>query len=457
MNNETNTTQNEIEMALEAERREAHDQMNKAQERQSRVARLGSGLRFIGVMVLVAAVATFMSQRWTEMSHLTRYFSFLGFTAFVCGAGLLCGLKIGESKGARTLLGAVVTFIPVHCAQLGAILYSRAAQSAPSELYPSYLYWSVPSLTQAILALSVGLLALAPMAYMAYSVLSRRFAKTLFTLGFATSSALLLPTRDPLIVGLLISVVAVCMIRAEVSFSGIVELKTKEAIVARAVPMLALLTIVGRQAALYDTPRVFVGVLFALLSAVLFEVMPRVVPHKRVTGLCEVASMGTVAIAALMIADGLMHGFQVAGAEFEPLLYGLPIALSYALMAERARLTGSTFRVYSALALLLTGGAELCMYGSLASSVFALVIGIGAVTIGCLSQQRAMLFVGAGLTLLALVKTTAIAFSSLYVSAWIVMGVLGIVTIVGASYLERNFLLLRERLFAFRQRMQGWR
>jgi hypothetical protein len=42
------------------------------------------------------------------------------------------------------------------------------------------------------------------------------------------------------------------------------------------------------------------------------------------------------------------------------------------------------------------------------------------------------------------------------VSPWILLGVIGVGTIVSASYIERNFIRLREELLALRKRVASW-
>jgi len=42
------------------------------------------------------------------------------------------------------------------------------------------------------------------------------------------------------------------------------------------------------------------------------------------------------------------------------------------------------------------------------------------------------------------------------VSPWVILGVIGVATIVAASYIERNFLRLREEFFALRKKVGAW-
>lgn len=451
----------EIDEALAQEHlsleKQSEERLHVAVKERERISRIGTVLRYIGVAVLMAATGTFMFQRWGDMTHMSRYFAFLAFTAVVCAAGLVCGLKIGENKGARTLLGAVVVLLPVHCAQIGAILFSRLGGGAHAMNYPSYFFWSVPSLADAVLVAVAGAVALIPMAYMAYSVLARNYARQLMLLGCAVSAILVVPTRDPLIVGLLLTVAGVVACMGEIKLSGVAELKTREAAVARCVPFIATAMLIGRQGALYHSSIFFQGIVYALMSAVLFEIAPRITTKKSIVRFCEAAALYPTALSCHLLADAVLRGFALHGTALAPVVIGLPITLVFAVMAERAKETSRLFRALSAVALFVTGLVELVDGVGIESCIIALVIGIFAVTYACVSEHKGLLFAGGSLTLLSLGRVTFLAIGSLSFSPWILLGVIGVATIVGASYLERNFTKLREGMFLARKRVSGWR
>lgn len=457
MTSDTNAINAEIDQALAAERAEVNERTQQTLARQARISKLGGWLRFIGALGLLASVATFMCQHWDGMEHLARYLSFVGFTALVCAAGLLCGLKIGESKGARTLLGAVVAFIPVHCAQMGAILFSQMSYSDWANSCPRYLYWHVASMSDALIALVVGLITLAPMAYMSFSVLARRHAKELFITGFAVSSLLLIPTRDPLVVGVLLAAATAYTLYRETSHSGVIELKTFEAFVARAVPILAIFTIVGRQAAIYDSRGAFLGFMFALVSVILFETSPQITKNRALIGMTEVASIITTAISVLCVSHSILVGFSAFYTPVRPLIIGLPLVIAYTFMAERARVCGAVLRASAAVALIGTGSIAVLDYHSLSTSLSILVLGIAAITAACITEQRALLFAGIGVTILAFLRAAALAYESLYLSSWVALGLVGIATIVVASLLERHYATLGQRIVRARKTIGAWK
>ena len=62
----------------------------------TRAVRLGTALRFAGVSILIMAAAAFITQRWVDSSHVTRYGLFLAFTLLVTSAGLFCSRVDGS-------------------------------------------------------------------------------------------------------------------------------------------------------------------------------------------------------------------------------------------------------------------------------------------------------------------------------------------------------------------------
>jgi hypothetical protein len=135
-------------------------------EKKSRLAALPALLRFLGAIVLVASAATFMLQSWPGMDHLMRYYSFLGFTVLLTGAGFFCGLRLKEDKGARTFLATAAAVIPVHFAQLGALIYSQFPEKHVA--YPQWLLWVAPSKMAAFATATAAILALIPIVFICF-------------------------------------------------------------------------------------------------------------------------------------------------------------------------------------------------------------------------------------------------------------------------------------------------
>jgi hypothetical protein len=151
-----------------------------------------------------------------------------------------------------------------------------------------------------------------------------------------------------------------------------------------------------------------------------------------------------------------VQGFDLTQTIVPPLVIGLPMGLAFTVMAERARESGGVFRVASSAALFCTGLAELISVGSVPAGVVALLIGIIALTVGCFAERRGLFVAGTSLIVLSLGRISLDALANVSVSPWILLGVIGVGTIVSASYIERNFIRLREELLALRKRVASW-
>lgn len=455
----------EIESAIGSETSQ-HDRRREAatiptDDEQRRISRIGNLLRYVGVGILIVGIACFMLQRWGISDHLERYFLFLGFTASVCGAGLWCGLKIDENKGARTLLGAVVALIPVHCSQLGAMLFSQVASCdhifCNGVYIPEYLRWNPGNWSTTLFSVGVGLGVLLPMAYLSYAVLARRYAFPLCTIEFGISSLLMIPSRDPMIVGILLVAGAIATILSERRFSSITELTTREAVLARAVPFGALCMLVGRQCYIYGASSFLIGILAAIGAVGFLGAAATAAPRQWLMKPLEALSLGCTIAAGVLCADGMVDAVGLSDTFMEPLLSGFVTALALSAVGLRARAIPATFHYAAAATILLTGVGELLKTSSYdpAASLVALGFGILAIWWGSLIEKRSILVSGLLLTALALVQTIKVSLSYLPVG-WLTLGILGVVTIVSASYFERNFGRLKARISMWRSEVMQW-
>jgi hypothetical protein len=139
-----------------------------------------------------------------------------------------------------------------------------------------------------------------------------------------------------------------------------------------------------------------------------------------------------------------------------PLVIGVPIGIAFTVMAERARESAGLCRVAASLALFCTGLAELMIGSGVEAGVVSLLIGIIALTVACVTEKKGMLCAGIALILLSLGRVSLEALGSVSISPWIILGGIGVGTIVGASYIERNFLRLREEFLVVRKKVASW-
>ena len=159
-------------------------------------------LRGAGAMLLLSSAATFLLQRWNAGDDIWRYSLLLVQTVVLELSAILCAARIRESRGARTLFALSLAMLPAHFGVLGGLVYSRFSWDHAATELPIHVRWVAPSPESALMTLGVALVLLAPMAYFSLLSLVRAEARRLLGLLFALNALLLVPVRNPSIVGL---------------------------------------------------------------------------------------------------------------------------------------------------------------------------------------------------------------------------------------------------------------
>ena len=457
----TNLIEEEVEAAL-AEDVSIH--LARREERQRRVerenqrfSRIGRILRHVGIAVLVASAATFLLQRWDGMDHVTRYVSFLGFTAMLCAGGLLTGLKIREDKGARTLLGAVALLAPIHFAQLGAILFSRFGGEQIGSSYPYYLYWDVPSLGTALLTVVGGLVVLLPMLYAACAVLVRQRATHIFKATVMVGAALLVPSRDPIVMSAFLVLTAGAAFVSDCKLGRFPEMRTVEGTIARALPYLAVAILAGRQAMLYQTPNFLLGMFLAFTTIGLLATASRL-KSALLSPLFESIAMPTALVSWILVSSDLALSFAVPEVLSVP-LFGMLLVGILSVMERYVTHTAPAYRLTTTLVLTTIGCIEalgFSEYGAV-PSIIALVLGICGVAWACINERKLMLGGSMLIVLVSLGTVVYRALGTVTISPWFALGAIGLFTVIGGSYLERNFARVSAVVTTSYGRVRRWK
>lgn len=422
------------------------------------ISRVGSFLRFVGAAILIIAASIFLVRQWDGLEHIGRYFSFLGFTAVVCAAGLFCGMGIRENKGARTLLGIVLLVIPIHFSQLGALLYSQFGSHLLA--YPEALRWDAQTPLGALLTTAGGLAILTPMAFLAFSVMSRTLAPQLLLTSFLVSTALLVPSRDPIVIGALLAAMTGGILYFERGIRHLAETRTFEGVVARLVAPIAVMILLGRQVLYGWQDELLIASVLGVASAILLRPVPRLLGEGAVAALSEFFSMVLVPIAFGFAYAGIGLGDYVSY-DLRPAVYAVPVIVTLLSMSRFARNMPEAFRAMAGVLLIVTSLAE--CFGYAGSShlhgtayLTSLILGIVAVGWACIAEQKAMLFAGIIVILASLGRIIFVALSATNLSWLLVLGIIGLVTIVGASFIERNFAAIQAFFTDTRERLKGW-
>ena len=71
-------------------------------------------------------------------------------------------------------------------------------------------------------------------------------------------------------------------------------------------------------------------------------------------------------------------------------------------------------------------------------------------------EQRGMLLAGSLLVTVGLTTSVYTAICSVAVSPWLLLGVVGLSTVIGASYLERHYIRFAAAVSSARAKVEGW-
>lgn len=399
------------------------------------LANLPNILRILGTGVLLIAMYSFLVKGWQSGNDVFRYLMMLGHTGILAAIGLASGHWLKESKGARLLLTLALVSVPANFAILGAFIFS---QTIPVDLqhYPTYVAWSVDSLSTALLTSTGAMLVLVPVSLLGFMVLARRMSRTLTGLFLVSNAALLLPLRDPHWIALMVLALTVfCIAFTRKTSQQHIAAKTQEGITALGLQFLPLAVLIGRSLWLYSADLL----LLTVLAVTVFLLL------RQVTKYLDADSQLRKATDALSLLPSLAVVPSLAGALFNipvfPHMLAIPVAaLVSALMiydiASRNPKHGAGYRHFAAGIILTSLVANLVLYDGLMSAMASILVGLGVALLGYQQQQRSVFITGVLLFLTGLSYQVYELIHHFNLSSWIGLAVLGMFAIVLASTIE---------------------
>ncbi len=422
----------------------------------SKILDLSRFLRILGAIVWIAAASVYLVQNWDTGSDIERYFLLLAHSVAQVGAAFFCGLQIRESKGARTFLGLTLATMPIHFAVLGGLLYSRLSWDMASPKALALATWVAPSTNMALLTVAAGLIVLLPISYIAFLSLGRVMAGRLTAAYLITNLTLLLPFRGSEMMGFMVIIMAIALARGELKVWRFeMNLQTLEGRIVRGLMWLPALVVIGRTVTLYQFSEIFTGALCATLALLLLSfgmemTKTRQTMERLLAVIIVPAALAWGCFASYGVDEiGLPDGFGFP-------LFSLPLAISMLLMSMLSPTAGSNYRRCAALVAI--GGAilNLLLYPSNPVALLCLTIAIVTIGFGFFIEQTTVFFsglAGFGIGLLYLIINAVRLYS---IGSWSSLAILALITILSASYLEKNLEKLAVRLRDFRQRLQKW-
>lgn len=422
----------------------------------SLMARLPSLLRFAGTLSLIVAMYSFLIKGWNSGDDLFRYLLLLGHTGLMAIIGLSSGHWLKEGKGARLLLTLALVSVPVNFAILGAFIFANTPTASQAVAYPQYVAWTVDSLSTAWLTTAGAMLILLPVIRIGFLALARTLSRELSTLYLLGNAALLIPLRDPLLMGTLITgLILLTLAFTNKASHRHIAARTREGIMALGLQFLPMGILLGRSLWLYSPDLLLLTVSALTLFIALRQLSLRLTGYTKAQRVLEVLSLvpavGTgIGSALTLIDNGLL-----------PLHWALPICsfISAGLIYEISLRTDQGAKPYRLIAAtLLCGGtlSNLFLFGGTTPALISIVIGSGIAIYGYGKQQQAAFASGTLLMLAGFGYQLYSLYRIFDLGGWISLATLGVAAIIAASMIETQGGRFKNLLIIWKQRRRQW-
>ena len=405
------------------------------------MSKLPTILRMLGTGALLVAMYTFLIKGWQSGNDILRYFLMLGHTGVLAIIGLASAQILKESKGARLLLTLALVSVPVNFAILGAFLFSQYGIQGLAQ-YPEFVAWSADSLQAILMTTGIGVLILIPISLLGFSVLARSISKRLTLLFLVSNAVLLIPIRDPFVIGILVLVLAIIgIVFFHRSLQKHVASKTKEGITALMLQALPLAILLGRTLWLYSADLFLLLVLCLAVYLLLRQICTYLDRSPTSRSAFEVLSL-LPALGSFPITFGLLADTVTAA-----LIYDI---------ARNSVLNTTIYRWIAAVTLGV--GIFLNMYieaGTL-SSLIAIAAGIGLLILGYQNKQRGLFIIGSVMMIVGITHQLFYLIRFFDLGSWASLAILGVVAIVVGSVIESKGAKIQHRFVQLKDNFLSW-
>lgn len=415
-------------------------------------------LRTLGAAALIFAMYSFLAKGWQNGNDNFRYLLLLSHTGILAAIGIVSSHYLKESKGARLFLILALVSVPVNFAILGAFIYSQTTllTATNTAAYPGYVTWSVDSLNAALLTGAGSLLVLVPVVLLGFSVLARRLSTQLSFIFLLNNAALLLPMRDPEIIGLLVLVLTLTVIVATRKLAhNQTDVKTSEGMIALSLQLLPLSVLAVRNLWLYS-PDAILFTVFCLTAFLLIR--QGVACLETDSKLRRLLDMLMLVLALCLIAP---LSSTLADSTWLPQSLVLPACtlISAVMIYDISRNSSQGAQIYRSIAvsvLLLGQIINLFMFDGLLVSLSGIAIGACMLVYGVNARQRSVFLAGLILVLIGSLQQLIMLTYRFDLGSWASFTVLGIIAIVTASVIESQGTRIKQRVAAWKQTFRQW-
>ncbi len=414
-------------------------------------------LRGLGAALVVAAMSSFMLQQWSDGSDTTRYLTLLGLTGLLAVSGFLCGLGVREVRAARTFLALVLAAVPVHFAVLGGLLQSQfpwdlaSAASAP---------WNASDPTQALWLTAIGIGALLPLTWLSMATLARPHARWL-TLAFVTAALpILIPIRDPDLVGwLLVGMVALVSLLQRSAAGRGYAMRTPEGRFVRWMMVVPIGVVTARAVLWYGPTLLFTGLTLLSVCLACYDWMSRGFEDRDESSILQGTLSAGVVFGWFFIAGAAVQALPVP-AQLQGLLFALPASGLLMVLSARSVGSGAPYRWVAACLAVGASLVNLVVYWRLEqlsiAAVACLLVGITTLAYGIYAKRKLPLGLGLLASLAAFTQLLVAAIEIEHLLHWGSLAGIGVALIFVAALCERHARRMLAYAGQMRLRIREW-
>ncbi len=420
---------------------DSHSMLQKVINSLTEFSTLSKIMRVMGALTVVAAMSAFLLQDWAIGNDVHRFYLLLAQTLLLGLSGLGLSYLLKETKGARVFFCLSILSITANMTTLGALIFSVVQWSGSLSNYPELAFWQSTDYTAIGLAAISAFAVAIPMSLFNNMVLVRKLAIPFTALLLLNNTLLLLPVRDPLSISLLAifgTVIPLYFLRKHLRNN--VCLQTLEGRFALASIFLPMAILLIRSCWLYQAD----SFLYTALGLITFsglhisaQSLQQDAISKRLLDWLSLIAAMFIAIPAAQLVSAISIldiGIVALGAIFAA------FTLQVAKQGGRNR---ASFIAIAGLVLSLSNLLQLFVVGGLISAVFCLLAGIATFMLAKLAGKKWLFKLGGGTAAIGFIYQNIQVFGNIDFSNWITLSLIGLLTIIAASVLERYGALLK--------------
>ena len=413
-------------------------------------------LRATGSLVLILSLSSFLFHGWHHVDDLTRYIMLLSETIVLCIAGVLSIKWLNEPRGARTFVALALVAIPVNFAIMGGLLYApMLANSNITAIIPEYFRWHIidNGMLSTVVVVSIALLT--PVTLIGYRIMARGSANTLTFVFILLNAVLLLPVRVGMYMNIILIASTLFSLWQLHRLSKLdYTLHTPTGRFARALIFIPVGIMFGRTLWMYGGDAFISGFTALVIYLVVRHFRTFTREHNRWLTALDIAALIPAGIAAGQLTEVLSTYLGL----------GHSVILPFATLAFGAVLVDTSMRAanksgYLRLAAFVTAaGALFGLFdsGTAFNAIWTVLTGIGLITYGAAIKYKSIFITGIITAAIGLLFEMQNIFNHLDLGSWGAMALLGIVSILSASVIERHGNQIRLKLGHYYQQMTNW-